>query len=388
MRIPRLSMLVLLCACDASNEPDTDTTRAGTGGHAGDGVAQPAGAGQGSPGGQGDSGGQGGRPGPSRETIIFPKVFPIVRANTPSALIADSAFASGPQASFEVLAGEDAGVPPAGDESAIQLALAVQERLYTAGPTELLRLVHELDQRTARLDGMVSGHACLATTPVVKTIRVPGRQPFVMQLQCLEQHVGGWMAFGFADSPDAEQRDAGVASEHARDFYLVEGQVGGMGGAYHVHEDSDPTKAEVEAWITVADSRVPTNSQVLMHLLSRSVTATTELTFAGSGVGFCSAHLKVSPEYLFIQAKTNAALPPGAAMDPAVQYCDSLRLGCFATSALDVNLGPAAVGCRDLRAASFAIRTSLDASAGAGANVTPAAVHEYFTDRVSGVPAY
>jgi hypothetical protein len=222
------------------------------------------------------------------------------------------------------------------------------------------------------------------SAPIVRTIMLPGRQTFVVKLQCFEQRGGGWLAFGF-DRAQANDDDAGVSGvRRGDDFYLVHGQEGGMGGAYHIRGAT----GDVEAWLTVADSRVPNNSQVVIHLLTNAAAGTTELAFAGSGVGFCSAHLKIGRRFLFIRARTNGALPPGVPMSAHAQYCDALRVGCFAIDALATDLGADAVGCRAIAARWFDIGMDLDASNVAGANVTPATIYEHFNAAPTGIPAF
>jgi hypothetical protein len=155
-----------------------------------------------------------------------------------------------------------------------------------------------------------------------------------------------------------------------------------MGGAYRVQGEN------VEAWIAVADSGAPMNSQVIMHLITHKSPATSELALAGSGVGFCSAHLKTSADHLYVKGKTNAALPPGAPMTSGIQYCDAACTGCFAVSDLDTDLGKSAVGCAGIGAASFEIRSGLDASSAQAANVMPDHIYTYFNLRPTGIAEF
>jgi hypothetical protein len=318
--------------------------------------------------------------------IVLPKVYPALRANTPTSVIADPRYQTQGEPSLDVIQPADGGAQQPMN-GAINLAIAIRERLYTPGPTEILRIVHELDERTAALDTTPSKHACLNANPVAHDVQLPGGRVFTVRLQCIVRNADSWLAFGFAAAAPSDDADAGVDagvedSHGANDFFLIEGQTGGMGGAYRVRG------SDVEAWITVADSRVPNNSQVIMHLATSSAAGTTELALAGSGVGFCSAHLKASREFLFIRARTNGALPPGAPMSSAGQYCDTVRVGCFAAAALDSDLGADAAGCRAIDARSFAIRGNLEASGDHSANVTPGTIYEYFNTAPTGVAAF
>ena len=70
------------------------------------------------------------------------------------------------------------------------------------------------------------------------------------------------------------------------------------------------------------------------------------------------------------------------------QYCDARRAGCFATAALTTDLGESSPSCAGVGASAFAIVPGLDASTDAGANVSPAEVWRYFSQRPTGVPAF
>src|SRR5947209_5941183 len=90
----------------------------------------------------------------SNTPIALPLVYPPVRANTPAGLIADSQYAAATPAKTASILVRSAGVQQVaralgGD--AINLATAVQERLYTAGPTEILRILDDVDGRTSTL---------------------------------------------------------------------------------------------------------------------------------------------------------------------------------------------------------------------------------------------
>jgi hypothetical protein len=380
MRFPRWMILVVLAGCG-----DAGSDGGGQAGQGGDDRQADAGRAQGGQGGdrshadaghpQGGHGGSGSKP-----LLQVPRIYPLVRAGTPTGLIADPADRNPGDPSLGII-DEDAGMQGAGSEDN-SLAQTVQDRLYSPGPTALLRIVRELDGRTAQLDTDPAKHACLGTVPVARTWTFPSGQSFNVQLQCMQEWTGGWLAFGFAPSePDGDDAGAAGAAAGGNDFFLVQGQEGGMGGAYRVRAGS----GDVEAWITVADHRAPNNSQVVMHLLVDAAASTTELAFGGSGVGFCSAHLKTGDNYLFIRGKPNAPPPPGA---PNGHYCGSERTGCFATTELNVNLGAAANGCRPIASASFGILGTLDASGDPEGNVTPLMIYQFFDTKPQGIPAY
>lgn len=316
--------------------------------------------------------------GSADDKLQVPQLYPLLRASTPTNLIADSAFRSETGTALETLPGDDAGMPSL--PGTVGMGQAVQERLYTAGPTEILRIVHELDSRTSGIDTDSAHHPCLSSTPIEHDFSFPPGQHFHVALQCLQDWGGGYVAFGFVPAGSAGDEDAGVsAADGGHDFYLIEGQDGGMGGAYHVRANGD-----VEAWLTVADSRAPNNSQVLMHLMTNAAAATTELAFGGSGVGFCSAHLKTGADQLFIRGKLNAPPPPGTPISANAQYCDIERTACFATADLTSDLGAAACGSLS----HFAIATSIDASSDPDGNVMAPAIYMFFDARLMGIASY
>ncbi len=158
-------------------------------------------------------------------------------------------------------------------------------------------------------------------------------QHFDVKLQCIQQLDSGFIAVGFDTAADP---DGGVVAAGAdNDFYFVEGSTSGMGGAYRVYGAT----GNIEAWIAVADRDAPNNSQVVMHLFIDKQAATLELALAGSGVGFCGAHLKTNPDFLFVSGRTNGVAPSGVAPG-AGQYCDAERVGCFAASELGSTSAP------------------------------------------------
>ena len=335
--------------------------------------------------------------------LTLPQVYAAVRAATPTALIASgSALWLGPQGEL--------GTARQALEGGVNLATAVQDRFYSGGPTDLLRIVKDLDDRVQGLQLDLAQHPCLSAPPVTKTYGLPSGQTFEVKLQCLQSFgtgsSGGWVGFGIvahepadagasdsAESASDAAVDAGAAGDGdagvpfpGRDFYLVEGQTGGNGGAYHIDANGN-----VEAWIAVAERDIPANSQVLMHLRTAHVAKTLELALAGSGVGFCAAHLKTNPESLFVTGKTNAPPPPGTEQMVGTQYCDADRAGCFQASALDTDLGADSATCSAIGASSFALTVDLDADTTADAgspNVTPGSIYTYFSEKPAGVSEF
>jgi hypothetical protein len=403
------SVLLLVClglvACSsdsASKTPGEGIDKGGNGGGP-TGVAAAGGAGGASSmqSGGGSAGSAGNAAGST--TLALPQVYPAVRAATPTALIAaGSALWLGPQGEL--------GTARQALEGGVNLATAVQDRFYSGGPTDLLRIVKDLDDRVQGLQLDLAQHPCLSASPVNKTYELPSGQSFELKLQCLQSFgtgsSGGWVGFGSVAHEPADAGasdsvegasdaavDAGAAGDGdagvpfpGRDFYLVEGQTGGNGGAYHIDANGN-----VEAWIAVAERDIPANSQVLMHLKTAHVAKTLELALAGAGVGFCAAHLKTNPESLFVTGKTNAPPPPGTEQMVGTQYCDANRAGCFQASALGTDLGADSPTCSAIGTSSFALTVALDADTAADAgtaNVTPGSIYTYFSEKPTGVSEF
>jgi hypothetical protein len=400
-------MLVTLSACAADGSPEsTDPAKtnggAGTpGSPSGSGSPGPAGA-PGSPGAAGSPSLRGGA------VIALPHVYPPVREATPTALIADATYASPAEVAASTRFG--AARQALGE---INLATAIQERFYSQGPTNLLRIVKQLDDRVSALDMNPALHPCLNAAPHALTYALPGGQTFEVRLQCVQQFAGpgggsgNWLAFGFDDRAaaggasvlaDAGLADAGPADATAsaaeaegtaadagvrNDFYLIEGQPGGNGGAYRIDASGN-----VEGWLAVAERDIPGNSQVIMHLRTHKSAGTLELALGGAAVGFCSAHLKTNATFLFVNGKTNAPPPPGTMQEVGTQYCDVARSGCFQAEALGTDLGSDSSSCAALAPSTFELAVGLDASSDPDANVVIGNIYTYFSEMPSGVPAF
>jgi hypothetical protein len=395
-----LALLLTFTACSSDSKKDNDPS-AGSGG---DGPSGNAGSSSSSGSGGAAQGGSGGNNGGSggatfTDAYVLPKVYPRLRAATPETLATSSASSSSNSELSQL------GTLRQPLEAGPDLAVAIQDRFYSSGPTDLLRIVKDLDDRVQGLNLDPEQHTCLTSTPVSKTYVLPEGQTFEVKLQCLQTFGGsGWVGFGFAEATaitstpasDAGAGDAGsdaaVAADSdagspgaGRDFYLIEGQPGGNGGAYHID-----AQGNVEAWVAVAERDIPANSQVIMQLKTLESASTLELVLAGSGVGFCAAHLKTSPDLVYTQGKTNAPPPPGEEPVVGVQYCNALSGGCFAASALDTDLGADSETCAAVGPSSFALGVELDAdtSGDAGTNVNPGLIYEYFSEPPDGVPAF
>jgi hypothetical protein len=413
MRIALGLVVMVLAACSSGSKGGglaaSDGAGAGGGssrGSAGNGGSLPNPGGAGSAQGGANAGGADGS-----SNVTLPRVYPLVRAATPTELIANPNYAALPFRRAD--SAESFGSAQQALGAGINLATAIRERIYTAGPTELLRIVSALDGRLQGLDLTVAAHPCLSTPPTAHSYSLPGGQTFEVKLQCLQTFGtpganAGWVAFGVerraALDSVASTTDAGVGAADAStaldgavgstdggepidavDVYLVEGQEGGNGGAYRIDE-----RGNVEGWIAVAERDIPSNSQVIMHLWTDTPARTLELALAGSGVGFCAAHLETDPTFLFIRGKTNAPPPPGTPPSPSMQYCDATRAACYRADDLATDLGSESESCAAIGPSSFDISVELDSdtSEGASPNVVTTDIYRYFSEMPTGIPSF
>ena len=119
-----------------------------------------------------------------------------------------------------------------------------------------------------------------------------------------------------------------------------------------------------------------------MHLITSKSAGTLELALAGSGVGFCGAHLKADADHVFVTGKPDAS---SAAGSPS---CGAQSSGCYALAALDIDLGADSASCAAIAAPAFDMSVGLDASDDDDSNVDPARIYDYFNDRPLGVPSF
>lgn len=289
-------------------------------------------------------------------------VYPPVRANTPAGLATEAPL------SQIANAGGDGGpheLPSFGE--------IVKARFYNDGPTDLLSLLRALDERMKSFDvrAKEQPHACLDGPGVATTFALPGGATFTAKLQCLDTHGdgSGWSAFG----------------SDGDDFYLLEGQPRGMGAVYRVSRVTE----RVEGWMAVADeAHVDDMSQVIMHLVSDRDAGTLEIALAGSGVGFCGAHVKMDQDLIYVQGRPDGPPAPGEPPPaPGARTCAAPTAGCFSAEHLDVDRGADSALCASLAPDTFVLG-ALDASPDQGANVDSRALYTYFRTPPADVAAF
>jgi hypothetical protein len=134
--------LMMVSACSSGSKPGRLEDES-SGGHGGTGAAAGSHAGLGGTGGAqvgggGTPGAQGGSNATGSSSLTLPRVYPPVRAATPTALIANPSYAA---QRFQRAEPGGFGMARQAQSAGINLATAIQERFYSTGPTDLLRIV-------------------------------------------------------------------------------------------------------------------------------------------------------------------------------------------------------------------------------------------------------
>lgn len=225
-------------------------------------------------------------------SIGIPAIKPPVEAITPSALVSAASVSAVVRRAEEGAFCEENNIYQ-----------RVKCRLFSDGPTEILEILADTDNRMAEIDerAQQSQRTCLNEAAIDKTddFSFPGGETFPHYLQCYDVFEGdtGWMAFGKKD---------GV-------WYLREGFYGpagtsgvnkGIGKIVRIDAQEN-----VEGWIMIGLSTTPpTESTVLLHLKTNKSAATVEFTAGGENTGFDTVHFKSNESYIYLK-------------DDSAEYC-------------------------------------------------------------------
>lgn len=268
-------------------------------------------------------GSAGGGPGPA---LSIPAVRPPVQAALPSALLRGGSSFAGASEPAGPIGVRHYGLDYAREcqtdmavdhcvelQGASRLSCVVKQRLFCAGPTELLRLLDDLDGRAHQVASMARpGAACLMTAAVdhAADLDLPGGQPFHHFLQCKESAIE--LAFG----------------DQAGAWYLRSG--GGAGG--NVFSVSPTSDVSGYLWV---DGQLA-GSTVLLRLATSKAQGTVELTGGGVGVGFCALHFRSDAAHLWLRINPDGADGScdydGSGTTDAADYSEL----CLGASGLDV----------------------------------------------------
>ncbi len=251
--------------------------------------------------------------------------------------------------------GSSAGVPlveppvtaatPSGLTSRRVLDISeVASRFFADGPTEIQALLDGLDTRITEINSRSSesDRACLANTPVQQDYTIMG-EAVTAHFQCYEiLSATGGMAFGQKDGIWYLYQNVGQGRSLAK-IAPVSGQDG---------------KYEVDAWMSVgqgnaADSGTCSSnwygcSYGVIRLNANSADNSFEMTVAGTGFGYCGAHLKSEGTNLYVSGsagQTNGVTWTCAAADTVCTLasdtgtagsCGSIDTNDFALTSLGV----------------------------------------------------
>lgn len=224
------------------------------------------------------------------------------------------------------------------------IAKKVKCRLFSDGPTEILSILQDIDDRMAEIDERAqdSKRACLDGAPVDKTedFAFPGAlgatETFAHHLQCYDVFSDntGWMAFGKKDNV----------------WYLREGWSGaagtegvnkGIGKVVKIDADQN-----VEGWIMIGlDPATASESTVLLHLKTNKAAGTIEFTAGGENTGFDTVHFKSNATHIYVKDDDGeSCLNAATYVDAAAQTeCDALE-GSLELATLGCKGGTGCVG--------------------------------------------
>ncbi len=250
--------------------------------------------------------------------IGAPLAYPPTAAVTPSALVA----LSGASSLFASLAFQ---MPTANSSSRTSTVLdLIKERLFsssTAGPTDLLRLIKNVDTRMSDLDAQFSGQPSWLSGTAVDystTFTVPatsGTAGLPLKAQCKTTYSTTGLV---------------LVGNDGNDWYLLDGDTGS--GAMTVNKVSGTSDADriVDGYMIVlpqdASARESgfNGSTALIHYRADNTAGTMEFTAGGVNIGFDQAHAKSNATYFYIEVERG-----GTPSTPA-----TLETGCFDKSTL------------------------------------------------------
>jgi len=279
----------------------------------------------------------------SGASIGAPQAYPPTAAVTPGQLViaagtGSSSFVgkktaatrANPDSASSVAAlGTLVAVEPSTDAEKTAMLDTVKQRLFSEGPTNLLKLVKNVDDRMKEYDSRVASMStapeCLSSTPVdLSTVfSVPaasGTTTFPLFGQCQETINNGGMTLMFG------KKDT--------DWYLVDGASADLDGSascvFSMSKISGTSDADrvVDGYMIVdyeGKTDNFTGSTTLMHFKADVAAGTLEFTAGGIGIGPNQVHTKSNKEYLYIQTQ-----------DRSLSGSASLYHACF--SAVDLSL--------------------------------------------------
>lgn len=256
-------------------------------------------------------------------TIGAPQAYPPTKKVTPDQLAASSGTSSLTENTFiSTMSGDMASLlvadrfrttpqEPSTDAAKNALMSEVKARLFSDGPTNLLKLIKNVDDRMAGYDLRSSSSkdapSCLSSAPVdLSTVfTVPaatGTSAFPFFGQCRETTSGSTdqtIVFGKKDN----------------DWYLVDGATTGSSGTAmciatfaKISGTTDASRV-VDGYMVVTDGKTDnfSGSTTLMHFNADVAAGSLEFTAGGVGIGFNQVHSKSDGTHVYVQAQDSVA---------------------------------------------------------------------------------
>ena len=222
-------------------------------------------------------------------TITVPDIRPPVQQNLSSTLISGSSFST---ASFRTQttdytkncqADATAGDPCSSlSSSSEKIRCIMKQRLFCAGPVEVLNLLKNVDDRMGEIESRSTGTVpCMSASPsdASSEVSFPGSTSFTHHLQCKDSSIKvGW---GKKD-----------------DVWYLRTANGAAGGIYSINGSED---VEGYMWLRSEDKTF-SMSTGLIRLKANKTAGTVEMTGGGVGLGFCSFHYKSDANHIYIVA--------------------------------------------------------------------------------------
>jgi len=178
----------------------------------------------------------------------------------------------------------------------------VKSRFFAAGPTYITNLLQSIDTRISEINTRSSETArtCLSATPVAYNLTING-ETLTGYFQCYDLFEAGvsGMLFGQKDGVWYLYQNVGQGRSYAV-VSPVEGQTG---------------KYQIKAWMSVGQLNATGTgcssnwygcSYGSIRLEANSYTNTFEMSVAGTGFGFCGAHLKSDGTNLYVVGSAGA----------------------------------------------------------------------------------
>ena len=289
-------------------------------------------------------------------SIGAPQAYPPTALVTPSSLVTSSGTKSALTVNAAATLNAVAKVtglnvmtslPEPSDKTAVMNE--VKSRLFSAGPTNMLNLVKNVDNRMKEYDSRVSGMdkapSCLSSTPVdvSTTFSVPaatGSTSFPLFGQCQETASPGLtLMFGKKDN----------------DWYLVDGATKDLDGSDNcvmtmakISGTSDADRV-VDAYMAVVYKGLTNNftgSSALMHFKANVAAGTLELTAGGVGIGGEQIHAKTNATHVYVRMQSSTGSAKGTLSHACFSATDLSNVAVSNCSALESSLELVSLGAK------------------------------------------